>query len=114
MNNDMNDQSKIERVVMRRVHLIRILGLIISTAVLAVLTFILALWGIGKEVWVARVFENMPHSGDIAATGNFFLSAFGHAKLIVQVLSLITFVSFVYLVRKTARALFSVFTQTSF
>ncbi|MFA6278806.1 MAG: hypothetical protein WC638_01840 [Candidatus Paceibacterota bacterium] len=106
----MNDQSNIERIVMRRVHLMRILGLIISTAVLALLTLILALWGIGREVWVARIFENMPHSGDFAAVGRFYLDAFGHTRLVVQVLTLLSLAACIYLARKTARALISFFT----
>ena len=106
----MNEQSAIERAVMRRVRLIRILGLIISTGTLAVLTLILAMWGIGKEVWVERVFQNAP--ADFARIPNFFISAFGNTRLIVQALAIISFLSFVYLARETARALSSFFTST--
>lgn len=109
MNNTMTDQSDTERIVMRRVRLIRILGLIISTAVLALLTSIVALWGIGREVWVARVFENAP--GDIARLPSFFIAAFTQTRFIVQVLAVLTFASLVYLVSEIARfitsALFS-------
>ena len=103
----MNEQSNIERAVMRRIHIIRILGLVISTGMLAILTLVLALWGIGKEVWVARVFQNAP--SDITNLPNFFISAFGHTRLIVQILAILTFVSFVYLARATASAISSVF-----
>ncbi|MDE1919530.1 MAG: hypothetical protein KGH56_02400 [Patescibacteria group bacterium] len=97
----MADRSDIERIVMRRVRLIRILGLIISTAVLAALTFIAALWGIGREVWVARVFENAPI--DTAYLPSFFLAAFLHTRLIVQVLSVLTLASLIYLISEVAR-----------
>ena len=60
MTDFLHNETNIERVVMRRVRLIRILALVISTAALATLTFIAAMWGIGREVWVARVFENGP------------------------------------------------------
>jgi len=104
----MNDmQTNIERNVMRRVRLMRILGLIISTVALALVTLGLALWGIGKEVWVARVFENMPDSGRFDEIGRFYFTAFGHARLIVQTLAVITFFSFLYLVRATFRAVSS-------
>lgn len=103
--NDMNNQSTIERAVMRRIRLIRILGLVISTVVLAVLTLVLALWGIGKEVWVERVFQNAP--ADIANLPNFFISAFGNTRLVVQILAILTFASFIYLARATARAISS-------
>lgn len=106
MNNVMNEQSNIERAVMRRVHLIRILGLIISTITFAVITLVLALWGIGKEVWVARVFQNAP--ADITNLPNFFISAFGNTRFIVQILALLTFASFIYLARATIRAISSV------
>ena len=100
MHNTMSE-SPIERTVMRRVHLIRLLGLVISTGALAILTLVLALWGIGREVWIARVFQNAP--ADFVHLPNFFIAAFGHTRLIVQVLALLTFASFVYLARKTAR-----------
>jgi len=105
--------TDIEKNVMRRVHIIRILGLIISMSALAVLTFVFALWGIGKEVWVARIFQNMPHSGDLAEIGQFYITAFGHTRLIVQLLSILTFISFLYLARATIRALSSLFTSSS-
>ncbi len=99
------DISNTERVVMRRVHLLRILGLIISTGMLATLTFIAALWGVGREVWVARIFENMPHSNDLIALANFWLATFIHTRLIVQVLILLTLASLIYLIREIVRTL---------
>lgn len=103
----MNDiQTNIEKVVMRRIRLIRILGLIISTVTLAVLALVFALWGIGKEVWVARVFQNAP--ADFVNLPNFFISAFGNTRLIVQILAILTFASFVYLARATLRAIYSI------
>lgn len=97
------NESPIERAVMRRIHLIRILGLVISTVTLAALTLVLALWGIGKEVWVERVFQNAPK--DFVNLPNFFISAFGNTRLVVQVLALLTFASFVYLARATVHAI---------
>ena len=97
----MDNHSDIERVVMRRVHLIRILQLVISTAVFAGLAFIAALWGIGREVWVARVFENGPQdfSGHLA----YLLYAFMHTRLIVQALIVLTLISLGFLVREIVR-----------
>ena len=102
----MNDQSSIERIVMRRVHLIRVLKLIISTVVLAVLTFIAALWGIGREVWVARVFENAPPNLDDLP--NFYIAAFTHTTLIVQALTLLTLASIIYLAVEIMRLIVDV------
>lgn len=100
-----DERTDIERAVMRRIRLIRILWLVISAGTLAILTLILALWGIGKEVWVARVFQNAP--ADFRHLPDFFFSAFGNTRLIVQTLALLTFASFVYLARATARAISS-------
>jgi len=106
------DISNTERVVMQRVRLLRILGLIISTGTLAALTFVAALWGVGKEVWVARVFENMPDSNDIIALASFWLAAFIHTRILVQALIICTLISFVYLVRETIRTLVLFFTPS--
>ena len=110
MNNDKINESNIERAVMRRVHLIRILGLVISTGMLAMLTFVLALWGIGKEVWVARVLENAPT--DFSHLPSFFFVAFSHTSFLVQVLIILTLISLLFLIRELARALSSFFTST--
>ncbi|MFA6408117.1 MAG: hypothetical protein WCW36_01395 [Candidatus Paceibacterota bacterium] len=105
----MNETSTdIERIVMRRVHLIRILQLVISTAILAALAFTAALWGIGREVWVARVFENAPpEPGHLF---RFYLAAFMHTRIIVQVFTVLTLVSLGFLAREITRFI-SVATQ---
>lgn len=100
-NNIMNNETNIERIVMRRVRLIRILRLVISTVVLAVLTSIAALWGIGREVWVARVFENGPQ--DFFGRAGYLFYAFLHTHFIVQVLTVLTLGSFLYLLIELAR-----------
>jgi len=100
----MNDtQTNIERIVMRRVHLIRLLALIVSTATLFSLTLVAALWGIGREVWVAHIFTNMPPPSDIVSFSHFWLAAFSQTRLVVQILTLLTLVSLIYLVREIAR-----------
>jgi hypothetical protein len=101
MNSIMNNKTDIERIVMRRVHLIRILQLVISTAIFATLAFIAALWGIGREVWVARVFSNGPQ--DFSGHAEYLFYAFLHTRLIVQALIILTLVSLIFLVREIAR-----------
>lgn len=90
---------------MRRVRLIRILGLIISTVVLAALTLGATLWGIGREVWVSRVFQNAPT--DWSHLPAFFIAAFTHTRFIVQVFAALTVASFIYLCHEVARFLAS-------
>ena len=105
----MNDtRSDIERVVMRRVRLIRILWLVVSTGMLALLALVSALWGIGKEVWVARVFENAPTG--FADSLDFYLAAFAHTRLVVQTLTLATLASLAFLAYEVARLIASYLT----
>jgi len=99
----MTNISNIERVVMQRVHLIRALRFAISSSVLSMLILGLALWGIGREVWVARVFENAPTN--FTDTVRFYLYALGHTRFIVQALVFLTFGSLAYTAREVVRAL---------
>lgn len=103
----MSNHSNIERAVMRRVHTIHILRPLISSGMLAALVLMAALWGIGREVWVARVFQNMPHSANFEALTRFYVDAFSHTRLIVQALTILTLASVIYLARETARLLSS-------
>jgi hypothetical protein len=101
MNSIMTEPSAIERAVMRRVRRIAILRMIISGALFALALALLALYGIGREVWVARVFENGPQtfSGHLL----YLLYAFLHTRFVVQALCLIGLGSFLFLVREAAR-----------
>lgn len=98
----MDNQSTIERIVMRRVHLIRVLRFVISSGSLSLLVSTLALWGIGREVWVARVLQNAPAS--ILDLPRFYFAAFGHAHLVVQALTLLVLASLCYLAYEVSRA----------
>jgi len=99
----MNNHSNIERTVMRRVHTISVLRFILSGSVFAVFILILALWGIGREVWVAKILENGPI--DIFGKFQYFFYAFDHTRLVVQALVLLTLASSVYLARAVARSI---------
>ena len=98
----MIEPTDIEKIVMKRVRRMRILLLILSTVVFATLTAVAALWGSGREVWVARVFENGPQ--DLSGRIEYLFYAFAHTRLIVQALSLLTLGSFVFLLREIIRA----------
>ncbi|MDO8408258.1 MAG: hypothetical protein Q7S95_03425 [bacterium] len=106
----MSNPSNIERVVMRRVHTIHFIRPFFSVEALAFAVFAAALWGIGREVWVAHVFQNAPHSENVFATIRFYFSAFENTRLLVQVLALTTFAALIYLARETARNLASLLT----
>jgi hypothetical protein len=97
------NQTNIEKAVMRRVHRIYYLRPLVSGGTLSVLIAALSLYGIGREVWVARVFENAP--SDFFAILRFFVYAFQHTDLLVQVLALLALLSVMYLARESARAI---------
>jgi hypothetical protein len=89
--------SRTSRVVMARVHTIHAVKTFMTTNVLAALVFAVSLWGIGREVWVSRVFQNMPSLQNIPAVVQFYLAAFHDTRTIVQVLALLTAAAFVWL-----------------
>lgn len=97
----MSPESNIERVVMRRVYRIAVLRPIISGITAALLIAIVALYGIGREVWVAKVFENGPQG--FVGKSQYFVYAFDHTRLIVQSLVLVTLAAVMYLARESAR-----------
>ncbi len=96
------NQTNIEQAVMRRVNRIHRLRFVVNGFTASGFVLLLALWGVGREVWVAHVFENMPHSGDLFAVSQFYLSAFLGTEFVVQALSLAIFASLIYLARETA------------
>jgi len=99
----MTDQTNIERIVMQRVHLIRALRFAVSSGALSMLVSALALWGIGREVWVANVLQNAP--ANILDLPQFYLAAFMHTRFIVQALVVLTVAALLYVAREVARAL---------
>lgn len=101
----MNDTSKsnIERIVMQRVHLIHALRFAVSGGMFSTLIFILALWGLGREVWVANVLQNSPTN--LFDLARFYFAAFANTSLVVQALILLTLASLFYVAREIARAI---------
>jgi len=100
----MNDtKTNIERIVMQRVHLIHALRFAISSGVFSTLVSLLALWGIGREVWVANVLQNAPANPfDLLW---FYFAAFVHTSFFVQALILLAVASLIYVAREISRAL---------
>ncbi len=95
-------RSDIERIVMQRVHLVRALRFAISSSALSILMSVLGLWGIGREVWVARVLQNAP--ANLLDLPRFYLAAFEHTRFLVQVLTLLTLTALLFVAREIARA----------
>ena len=104
-------ESKIHATVMSRVHTIYFFQSPVTTLTSAAVIFILAMWGIGREVWVARVFQNMPSLVDWDAVLRFYLTAFLDTRFIVQVLSVIAIGAFVWLVANIVRVALTIRTE---
>lgn len=90
---------------MRRVRIIHATRPLLSGATLASLLLILALWGIGREVWVAHVIQNL---GTAVADGHLALyltTAFLNTRFVVQALVVVSLGAFVYIVSDIVRLL---------
>lgn len=97
----MHNPSSIERVVMRRAGRIAFLRPLFSRTAFSAVVGIAALWGLGREVWVARVLENAPHS--LSDVPQFYLAAFFHTELAVQILVVVMMIAFFSLSERFAR-----------
>ena len=90
--------SIIKSVVMSRVRSIRALQMLLSTITASVVVLVVSLWGIGRDVWVSRVIQDMPSLTNVGAVSRFYLVAFMDTRFVVQALSLITVAAFVWFV----------------
>lgn len=99
----METSSAIEKKVMRRVYTVRVLRPILGNVGAAGVLFAAALYAIKREVWVAQVFANMPESTLVAP--RFFIDAFLHTEVLVQISVLLVLGVFVWSARELVRAL---------
>lgn len=76
---------------------------LLSGTVLGSVAVIAALYAIGREVWVARVLENVPLQSGIVAVARFFEIAFLNTSFAVQLLSVLLVAGMVWVARDTAR-----------
>lgn len=91
--------SSIHKNVMRRVRTIHVMRPLMSTTAFSTLLLLGALWGIGRQVWVARVFENLSFTTDLATFTNFLVSAFTQTEFVVQALTVLALAAFVWIIR---------------
>lgn len=98
-------ESKIKQNVMRRVRTIHAVRPLTGGTAVAVVLLGVSLYAIGRMVFVAQVFRNMPAVGDVSAVLRFFLSAFLHTDFVVQVLTLLVTAAALWMVRDIARVL---------
>lgn len=96
-------ESRIKQNVMRRVHTIHAVRPFTSGTAVAFALLGVSLYAIGRVVFVAQVFRNMPSGGDVAAIFQFFLAAFMNTSFVVQVLSVLVVMSALWMVRDISR-----------
>lgn len=101
--------SRIKSVVLRRARFIRAARLVTSGTVLAIVLATGSLYAIGREVWVARVIENMPSPAHVAAFVHFFQVAFLNTTFVVQALSLLLVFAVVFIARELTKGIHSGF-----
>jgi hypothetical protein len=87
---------------MRRVRAIHLLRAVSSVAVSAAL-LVLALWTIGREVWVSKVVENILALANPSSMLAYLASAFLHTNFLVQVLSVLVIAVTIWMARELAR-----------
>ena len=98
-------RSRVSSVVMRRVRLIHALSPLMTAGSFAALLLLLALYGIGREVWVAHVLANMPPLFQIGDVARFAVAAFVNTRFVVQVLSVVALGAFIWVMRDLVRLL---------
>lgn len=99
--------SRIKQVVLRRARFIRTVRPFVSGTALATVLSAASLYALGREVWVARVLENMPSPANLLALLRFFEAAFLNTSFAVQVLSLVLVFGMLWVARDTARNIHS-------
>ncbi len=105
--------SIIKKKVMKRIYIIYVLRPLVSTGTISAFVLMTALWGIGKEVWVAHVFSNMPQLTNITAFTQFWTYAFLHTHFVVQALTIMAVIAIVYFASSVSKLITSTFTTVS-
>ena len=100
---EITTNSRIKHTVLRRARFIRTLRPLLSGTVLGSVAVIVTLYALGREVWVARVLENIPLQAGIVAVARFFEIALLNTSFAVQVLLVLLIAGIIWVARDTAR-----------
>ncbi|KND51134.1 MAG: hypothetical protein ABA06_02355 [Parcubacteria bacterium C7867-001] len=92
-------------IVMSRVRTAHALRPLVSATALSLVVFVLALYGIGREVWVAHVFENLSNALGNGTITTYLTAAFLNTRFVVQALSIVSLGALIWLARETAHAI---------
>jgi len=97
--------SRIKTVVLRRARFIYTVRPFLSGTVLGLVVAGISLYALGREVWVARVLENIPVQAGALAVLRFFEVAFMNTTFAVQVLSVLLVFGVLWIARDAARTI---------
>jgi hypothetical protein len=100
----MTAPNNLRRTVMRRVRIIRTVRPFMSSAALSAYLLVLSLHAIGREVFVAQVWRNIP-SADPVTLLRFAEAAFLNTTFLVQGLSILSAAAMTWLARECIRTL---------
>lgn len=90
---------------MRRVHFVHVVRPFLSNAAGAVALMGVSLYFLGREVFVAQIFRNMPSASDYAALLRFVEVAFLNTTFAVQLLTVLALLAGLWLARECVRVL---------
>lgn len=97
--------STISNTVMRRVRVIHTVRPLLSGTALGSALALLAVWGIGREVWVAHIVENLALSFQAGHVLSYLAAAFLNTRFVVQLLTLGALGALIYTAVDFVRAL---------
>ncbi len=97
--------TSIHTNVMRRVRTIYAVRKAASGTTLSIAALAVSLYFIGREVWVARIWENAPSLAHLDAFARFVTYAFTHTDISVQAFFVISIFALVWLAREVARVI---------
>jgi hypothetical protein len=100
---ELNSTSTIKKIVLSRVRTIHFVRPLLYRAPLYVLMLGLSLAYIGREVFVAQVFLNMPSLADASALARFFIVAVGETTTSIQFTLMVTIAVGIVLARDVVR-----------
>lgn len=95
--------SNIKKNVMRRVRIIKAVKPFMSMTAASFAILLVSLYEIGRFVFVAQVYRNMPAVQDIAALLSFFVAAFLNTEFIVQIFTILAIVALAFVANSLGR-----------
>lgn len=95
--------SSLKKNVMRRVRIINSVRPFMSMTALSVVVLFVSLYELGRFVFVAQVYRNMPAVENVSALFQFFVAAFLNTEFVVQIFSILVIVAVAFVAKEAGR-----------